>query len=218
MKKTICIVLLLFSIAGGVFYSNHKNAVESCAAAVDKNFTLLSNSYSMETLLSSSPYAYIDNDYYKNIVSLGFDAVKVLQEKNENGEFSGLNSYIAAIAIQEITGCDLYSITGTDFENADEFYELWDKTMANMPEKLADIIGSESMEVREKVKELKKYGMFGEAAACSVSDSGIKMIQFPEKEADDFFTDSEKQVIKDMVHSNTDELQKAAEYLTQYSL
>ena len=101
MKKTICITLLLISIAGGVFFaSSQKNPAESCAAAVDKNFTLLSNAYSVETLLNSSPYAYIDNDFYRNIVSLGFDAVQVLQEKNADGEFSDLNSYIAAIAIQ----------------------------------------------------------------------------------------------------------------------
>ena len=118
MKKTICITLLLISIAGGVFFaSSQKNPAESCAAAVDKNFTLLSNAYSVETLLNSSPYAYIDNDFYRNIVSLGFDAVQVLQEKNADGEFSDLNSYIAAIAIQEITGCNLYSITGIDFES-----------------------------------------------------------------------------------------------------
>ena len=41
MKKTICITLLLISIAGGVFFaSSQKNPAESCAAAVDKNFTL----------------------------------------------------------------------------------------------------------------------------------------------------------------------------------
>ncbi len=217
MKKTICITLLLISIASGVFFaSSQKNPAESCAAAVDKNFTLLSNAYSVETLLNSSPYAYIDNDFYRNIVSLGFDAVQVLQEKNADGEFSDLNSYIAAIAIQEITGCNLYSITGIDFETADEFYSLWDKTIADMPENLTILLGDHSMDVREKITALKKYGIFGEAAAYAVSESSTETMPFLGESDADTFTESEKLLIKGMIHSSTNELCKAADYLAQY--
>lgn len=217
MKKIIRIAGLAAVVAvTAVFASSRISTVESCEAAVDENFELLNQSYSMETLLNSSPYAYIDNPYYKNIVSLGFGAVEAMQEKNSNGEFSNLNSYIAAIAIQEITGCDLYGITGVDFETADEFYDLWNKAIADMPEMLSDIIGNRSITAGEKVEELKKYGVFGEAAAYAVSGSSAVREQFLDGSVDDLLSDSEKQIIKNMVKSDTDELRKAVDYLCKY--
>ena len=52
---------------------------------------------------SSNPYDYTKNEYYRNIVDLGKDAVPVLEEMCRSGELTGLHAFISDIAIQEIT-------------------------------------------------------------------------------------------------------------------
>lgn len=214
MKKIICIALLLFS-ATYAAAGTRGSTVQSCASAIDENLESMHRSYGMETVLNSNPYAYIDNRYYKNIVSLGFDAAEILLKKNADGGLSSLDSYICAIAIQEITGCDLYGITGIDFETADEFYDLWDKTMSGMPKALAEIAESKSMTFWEKVSGLKKYGIFGEAAAYSISGSGTALLQFLGQPVSVSFTDTERNMMKSMVRSDLSELRKAADYLNK---
>lgn len=90
-------------------------------------------SYNMEKILettsalSSNPYDYIDNEYYENIVALGFDAVPVLEEMYQENELTGLSAYLSALAIQDITGCNLYEDHDLDWSTAEEFYELWEE-------------------------------------------------------------------------------------------
>ncbi len=74
---------------------------------------------------SSNPYDYTKNDYYKDIVSLGNDAVKVLENMYKKGELTGVNAYLSALAIQDITKCNLYEKYGYDWSTAEEFYKLW---------------------------------------------------------------------------------------------
>ena len=76
--------------------------------------------------LSSSTYDYINNDYYKNIVNLGENAVHVLINMTNNGDLVGLNAYIAAIAIQEITNCDIREKYELTWATPKEFFELWE--------------------------------------------------------------------------------------------
>lgn len=76
---------------------------------------------------SSNPYDYIKNDYYKNIVDLGANAVSVLEKMYNNGKLTGLNAYLSALAIQDITKCNLYDEYELDWSTAEEFYTLWQK-------------------------------------------------------------------------------------------
>ena len=81
--------------------------------------------YNMEKIdevsdqVSSNPYDYTKNEYYRNIVDLGKDAVPVLEEMYLSGELTGLHAFISAIAVSEITDSDI------EFSNADEFYTKW---------------------------------------------------------------------------------------------
>lgn len=87
------------------------------------NFEKISENANM---LSSNPYDYINNEYYENIVSLGSDAVLVLESMYNNGELTGLNGYLSALAIQDITKCNLNEKYNLDWSTAKEFYELWE--------------------------------------------------------------------------------------------
>lgn len=86
------------------------------------NFEEIANVTDMKL---SNPYDYTKNEYYKNIVNLGNSAVLVLEEMYYNKELSGVNAYLSALAIQDITGCNLYERYNLDWSTADDFYTLW---------------------------------------------------------------------------------------------
>lgn len=77
-------------------------------------------------LKSSNPFDYTKNEYYKNIVSLGEDAVSVLEDMYNKGELTGVNAYLSALSIQDITQCNLHEKYNLDWSTAEEFYILWE--------------------------------------------------------------------------------------------
>ncbi len=191
-------------------------AVMKLHAAINENFEAMNNGYTTETLLSSNPYTYIDNDYYRAIIALGFDAVGVLQNKSNTDSFSGLNSYISAIAIEEITKCKLSNITGKEYQTADEFYKLWDETISNMPGTLIDIIENKDKTIEEKVTELENYGIFGEAFVNAILEDNTDQMKFLNQEIDCTLTAAEKQNIRSIIQTDAKELNKAVIYLKNY--
>lgn len=148
----------------------------SLAAKIEENFAQMSE-LSVEQALSSNPYDYINNEYYENIVSLGIPAIEILETNYHNGEYAGLNAYIAALAIEDIANMNLYECTGNDWENAEEFFTNWDKTIKTMPSTLDGIVNSETT-VEEKVNAIKKYGVFGQAFLTSIEKTDGKSIEF----------------------------------------
>lgn len=70
---------------------------------------------------SSNPYDYTKNEYYKNIVNLGKDAVPVLEDMYNKGKFTGVDAYLSALAIQDITQCNLNEKYNLDWSTAEEF-------------------------------------------------------------------------------------------------
>lgn len=77
-------------------------------------------------MTSSNPYDYTKNDYYKNIVKLGKDAVPVLENMYKNKKLSGVKAYLSALAIQDITKCNLHEKYNLDWSTAEKFYILWE--------------------------------------------------------------------------------------------
>ena len=68
---------------------------------------------------------YTKNEYYKNIVNLGKDAVPVLEDMYNKGKLTGVNAYLSALVIQDITKCNLNEKYNLDWSTAEEFYDLW---------------------------------------------------------------------------------------------
>lgn len=75
---------------------------------------------------SSNPFDYTNNDYYKNIVNLGKSAVPVLKNMYKSGKLTGVNAYLSALAIQDITNCNLLEKYNLDWATAEEFYTYWE--------------------------------------------------------------------------------------------
>lgn len=191
MKKKIAVItgmcVIMVAVAVGLYFKmdSHKkeyakstNTTVSKAAEIDENFKKMSGmKQDTNTLLSSNPYDYVDNEYFDNIVAIGPDAIKILEEKHEKGEFSGLEDYIAAIAVERISGCSLNEVTGRDWESAEEFFSTWNTMTAELPKTFETILNS-NKQVAEKVKELKKYGIFGESVAKKAIESKSERVHY----------------------------------------
>lgn len=146
----------------------------SIAAEVEQNFTQMSE-LSLQQITSSNPYDYINNEYYDNIVAMGFPAVQVIEEGYTSEHYTGLNAYIAGVAIQEITGMNLYECVGIDWETAEQFFESWDLTIKGLPDIFDEIMNSDdSME--EKLSHMDKFGIFGQYFLTTLAnESGISV-------------------------------------------
>lgn len=78
-------------------------------------------------LKSSNPYDYTRNEYYKNIVNISSSAVPILESMYKSGKISGVNAYLSALAIEDITNCHLSEKYNLEWETAEEFYTLWEE-------------------------------------------------------------------------------------------
>ena len=120
MKRIIVMSLLFSLLLCGCGLKNEDNKLESIIK--DNMEKILKENQS-----SSNPYDYVNTLYYKNIVKLGEDAVPVLIKMHEDGKLSydGLDSYVASIAVQEITNCSLFDRYHLSYSIPSEFFELW---------------------------------------------------------------------------------------------
>lgn len=152
----LCSVFVFVAVICVVIVQNRTNV----AAEVEKNFAQM-DELNVEQALSSNPYDYIDNEYYESIVALGVPAVAVLEENYHNGTYSGVDGYIAALAIQDITGLNLYECTGIDWSTAEEFFDQWDATIQNLPDTFEKIVNSDASN-SDKIRQIEKYGVYGQ--------------------------------------------------------
>lgn len=133
MKKIIlislCCVLFLYGCRNNQKLNNNTEELEK---TITFNLNKIGES---SNATSSNPYDYTDNEYYKNIIALGTDAVPVLESMYKNGKLSGVNAYISALAIQEITNCNLYEKYDLDWSTAEEFYTLWENNNCSFKSK-----------------------------------------------------------------------------------
>ncbi len=125
MRKIVLTVIILFSII--VFAScngKKENQSQEIKEEISYNFEMI---LEVAPVMSSNPYDYTKNEYYKNVVEIGPDAVPVLKEMFDNKEITGVLAYVSALAVQDITGCNLYKDHNLDWSTAEEFYELWEE-------------------------------------------------------------------------------------------
>lgn len=127
MIKNKFVILLIIILCFFTGCSKSKEEKTICYAstedAIKRNLDMIVSS---SDLTSSNPYDYTKNEHYNNIVNLGEDAVPVLENMYKEGKLTGVNAYISALAIQDITKCDLYKEYNLDWSTADEFYSLWE--------------------------------------------------------------------------------------------
>jgi len=130
MKKTMLATLLcggiIIGLATGCTNTQKANYHYTNEEQIEKEIVdNLSKIAEVTDLTSSNPFDYIKNEYYDNIVGLGNDAVTVLERMYQNGKLTGVNAYLSALAIQDITKCNLYEEYQLEWSTAEEFYDLW---------------------------------------------------------------------------------------------
>lgn len=149
-------ILLVIGIVLGVWYANSNHVV---AGEIDYNLEKLSR-LDLQTITSSNPYAYKDAENYNNIVNMGPIAIEILEEKYKNDEIGGINAYLAGAAIGDISGINMWDITGQHWSTAEEFFTAWGNMVSNIPQKFKEITESDN-DVGAKIDLLEAYGIYG---------------------------------------------------------
>lgn len=122
MKIIIIVTSSILCLCG---CTNNKEQITNEDNIEEKILENLKQIGELSDTASSNPYDYIKNENYKNIIKLGKKAVPVLEEMYNSNKISGVYAYISALAVQDITGCNLYEEYDLDWSTADEFYTLW---------------------------------------------------------------------------------------------
>lgn len=163
MKKMLLslFVICLFITILAVIGIQHANA--SISSKVEQNMSSIIEHVNElvttdpKAAMSSNPYTYIaNNQNYKNLVNLGYDAIPVLVEDiNKSGE-NGLREYILAIAIEEIAKVDLKK-NRSEWSTAKDFINVWKIHLKNLTLNVNSIADSNEPNDR-KVQELVLLG------------------------------------------------------------
>lgn len=138
------------------------------------NICLIEESTDPSVCFSSNPFDYVDKECYDNILAMGTDAIKPLQEQMDSGELSAQCQFVCGALLEKVTQCHMHDVAG-ECSNVEVFRELWDLTINSLPETLENIQNDNNMSVEEKQEELEKYGVFGKAFAKKAMKSDFEM-------------------------------------------
>lgn len=122
MKKIIISICCILCLCGCSNNKENVNNEKNTEETITENLKQIGE---VSDTTSSNPYDYTNNEYYKNIIKLGIKAVPVLEEMYNDNKLSGVYAYISALAIEDLTNCNLYEEYNLDWSTADEFYTLW---------------------------------------------------------------------------------------------
>lgn len=125
MKKIFIVICCILTLCGCV--KNQKTNFNSTnEEQIEKEILVnLDNILEVNDKTSSNSLDYTQNEYYNNIVNLGSNAVPVLESMYENEKLTGLNAYLSALLIEDITKCNLQEKYNLSWATAEEFYDLW---------------------------------------------------------------------------------------------
>ena len=203
-KILIIAIILLFTVVGFIGRWNS----EKVEARIKTNMDAIAN-YETDVLVSSNPYDYINNEYYRAIVDMGMDAVEPLTNNYLNNSTS-LNGYIAALAIIDITDTKVSEIMGEDWETAQEFQKLWNELLQTMPSDFERILTTSN----EPEKEIEKYGIFGEAFANKIREDS-ETVDFAGQCIEYESLQVNEDQLQHFIHEENSELRKAEEYVVK---
>lgn len=181
MKKKIISLIVVVAVgitSLGIFY--FVNKPDDVKADITKNLDLMfeeskNKTFASEILASSNPYDYVDSEYYGTIVSMGTEVIGPLEELIMSDEMIMEYQYVSAVALQEITGCDMAEVMGVSWSNVGQFKEMWSSTMQSLPETLESIKNDSKLSAEEKRNEMEKYGVFGKAYACKTAENEFQL-------------------------------------------
>lgn len=210
MKKKLIEVLGIvaaFSLCVGVI-NQGSTVVE---AQVSQNLEKILEVDS-DVLTSSNPFDYTENKYYENIVNQGMDAADVLTDGIIDKNEASLDGYVAALAVEDITGVDVGKITGEDWESADEFWDLWNEIIKDMPSYMEEL-ANESTDFTQDIKD---YGVFGEVFVKQMIDDESGNILYVGTDIKYDRSKFDNKELESCITSDDSEIEKAKSYLEKY--
>lgn len=126
-----------------------------------------------ELSYSSNPYDYIkNNENYDNIIKVGIKALPDLVDKLKNSPNNGLEEFIVAIAIQEISQIDLNK-GDASCSNAKEYLSEYHRLLRNVKDQAAYIVESKEMTFEEKQAEFDKLGVYADPYILQLQKSTV---------------------------------------------
>jgi hypothetical protein len=140
---------------------NESNSGQPITTKPEELVKYVEKGASFPKYLSSNPYDYmVDNDYYKELVKKGPDVLPLLEDTITKSESNGLNEYLLAAAMEEISKVNLKKYEGKKYgwETAKGFAQEWHTYLKNIPEKVKSIQSS-SKSKQQKIDSLVEMGV-----------------------------------------------------------
>ena len=171
-KTIIKYVVLFFALLILIFVLGFKNTFikSSAEEQIDENFENMEEYYCDKLCYSSNPYDYIDNEFYDDIIAMGFEAIPILENKIRNHELNGCYTYVAAIAIEEISCIDSNALGINNWETADEFIVFWNDLIKNHSSNITTILNDSSLDSDEKIKQINAYGILAQPVLKTIAN------------------------------------------------
>lgn len=150
--------MLMLTIATSKVYASDRYQVS-------RDMSLILNGISAiikndpEKAMSSDPYDYIDNEYYNDMVLRGYSIIPIAMSKIDESKENGLEQYIWAICVEDISKTYLKDIKGYEWSNAKEWLEKWKQYLRNIPDKVEFIVNDKDHTIEEKKEILIGMGM-----------------------------------------------------------
>lgn len=119
---------------------------------------------------------------------------------------------MAALAVEDITGVDGGKITGEDWESADEFWDLWNEIIKDMPSYMEEL-ANESTDFTQDIKD---YGVFGEVFVKQMIDDESGNISYVGTDIKYDRSKFDNKELESCITSDDSEIEKAKSYLEKY--
>lgn len=160
------IFIALFAVGFvSTFALNNPFAHASLEKQIDNSMVAITKQINKEISLktelsySSNPYDYVkENQDFKDIVNLGNAAIPLLHKKLSASPNDGLQEYLLAIAIEQISKTDLKKEESTQWQDAKEFSSQWKKYLQAIPAKVDEISANMQLPTEVKLQQIQELG------------------------------------------------------------
>lgn len=162
-KFCVAILVIALGLSLGYLIGRPKNVraqVDSSMQSIMSDINRIMDNQS-EAALSSNPYDYIEcSEAYQDILDIGIPALHALLSRMENNpDKGGLEQYIMAIIVEDISGVQLRDL-GFQWSTGAEWQKAFQEFRAELRQDYQKLTAEKSLSNSEIAARLNKYGLF----------------------------------------------------------
>ena len=166
-------IMILLIVFGVMFMNNHEVYADKVVRVdLEKIHESIEKEFKNNSLSDSSPFSHIENnEYYDEIIELGVAALPELENELQSSDISGLDEYIMALAMSEISGTDVSLITKGEsysWSNAKQFLAEWKATKELVEIDITMLLMMDNMTEKELRNKISPYGVLAIPVICDV--------------------------------------------------